>query len=322
MTPIRKLLTTAVAAATLAFSAAASAAFPDKPLTLVVGFSAGSSIDMVARTVASKLSQKIGQSVIVENRNGAGGNVAADYVSRSKADGYTLLVVANSIAIAPALYPDLKFDTQKDLRAVAYVGIGPVILKVNKQRGFKTLADLVTYAKAHPGALNYGSSGIGGTPHMATVLFDEVAGISMTHIPYKGGADALSALLGGQVDVLLNPLLGDAANDRVIPLAISGDKRSPLSPDVPTFGELGYPKYDLGVYYGLMAPAGVPADVVAKVNAAVNETLADPSIVEALTTRSGIVLKRETPQEFQQFIDKDIALWKDVVQRNRAAIEK
>ncbi|ALM84484.1 tripartite tricarboxylate transporter substrate binding protein [Bordetella sp. N] len=322
MTPIRKLLTTAVAAATLAFSAAATAAFPDKPVTLVVGFSAGSSIDMVARTVASKLSQKIGQSVIVENRNGAGGNIAADYVSRSKADGYTLLVVANSIAIAPALYPDLKFDTQKDLRAVAYVGIGPVILKVNKQRGFKTLADLVTYAKAHPGALNYGSSGIGGTPHMATVLFDEVAGISMTHIPYKGGADALSALLGGQVDVLLNPLLGDAANDRVQPLAISGEKRSPLSPDVPTFGEAGYPKYDLGVYYGLMAPAGVPADVVAKVNAAVNETLADPAIVEALTTRSGIVLKRETPQEFQQFIDKDIALWKDVVNRNRAAIEK
>jgi tripartite-type tricarboxylate transporter receptor subunit TctC len=322
MTFIRKLLTTAVAAATLAFSAAASAAFPDKPVTLVVGFSAGSSIDMVARTVASKLSEKIGQSVIVENRNGAGGNIAADYVSRSKADGYTLLVVANSIAIAPALYPDLKFDTQKDLRAVAYVGIGPVILKVNKQRGFKTLADLVTYAKAHPGALNYGSSGIGGTPHMATVLFDEVAGISMTHIPYKGGADALSALLGGQVDVLLNPLLGDAANERVTPLAISGEKRSPLSPNVPTFGEAGYPKYDLGVYYGLMAPAGVPADVVAKVNAAVNDTLADPAIVEALTTRSGIVLKRETPQEFQQFIDKDIALWKDVVNRNRAAIEK
>ncbi|MFC4278323.1 tripartite tricarboxylate transporter substrate binding protein [Achromobacter aloeverae] len=322
MTLIRKLLTTAAAAAALAFGAAAGAAFPDKPLTLVVGFSAGSSIDMVARTVASKLSQKIGQSIVVENRAGAGGNLAADYVSRSKADGYTLLVVANSIAIAPALYPDLKFDTQKDLRAVAYVGIGPVILKVSKQRGFKTLADLVSYAKAHPGVLNYGSSGIGGTPHMATVLFDEIAGISMTHIPYKGGADALSALLGGQVDVLINPLLGDAASDRVVPLAISGDKRSPLSPDVPTFGELGYPKYDLGVYYGLMAPAGVPADVVAKINAAVNETLADPAIVDALTTRSGIVLKRETPQEFQQFIDKDIALWKDVVQRNRSAIEK
>ena len=162
-----------------------------------------------------------------------------------------------------------------------------VIFKVNPRHGFESVGDLVKYAKAHPGELNFGSSGVGGTPHMATVLFDSVAGIKMTHIPYKGGSEALGALVGGQVDVLINPLLGDAASDKVKSLAITGQQRSALAPGVPTFAEAGYPGYEMGVYYGVMGPAGMPPDVVKKLNTAINQVLADPAVLETLTTRSG-----------------------------------
>lgn len=292
---------------------AADAAYPQHPITLVVGFSAGSSIDLVARVVAKDLSAKLKQPIIVENKSGAGGNLAADYVAHAKPDGYTLLVVANSIAISPALYKNLKFDTQKDLSAIAYVGIGPVVLKVNKSLHLNTLHDLIAYAKSHPGKLNYGSSGIGGTPHMATVLFEQVAGVKMTHIPYKGGGDALAALMGGQVDLLINPLLGDTSSSKVESLAITGEHRSPLSPNVPTFKELGYPGYDIGVYYGIMGPKAVPQDIVNKLNASVNGVLANKDVVDKLTTHSGIVLKPMSPAQFQGYLDKDIARWKDVV---------
>jgi tripartite-type tricarboxylate transporter receptor subunit TctC len=314
------LLATAGLLLALPFGAAA-ADYPDKPITLVVGFSPGSSIDMVARAVANKLSEKLGQTVIVDNKAGAGGNVAAGQIARSAPDGYQLLVVANSIAISPAVYPNLKLDVQKDLRAIAYVGIGPVILKVNSQRGFNTVADLVKFSKANPGALNFGSSGVGGTPHMATVLFDTIAGIKMTHIPYKGGSDALGALIGGQVDVLINPLLGDTGSDKVKSLAITGQARSSLAPGVPTFAESGYPGYGMGVYYGIMGPAGMPADVVRKLNTAVNQVLADPSVLDALSVRSGIALKPGTPEEFQQFINVDIERWKTIVKNDKTIIE-
>ncbi|KQP05171.1 tripartite tricarboxylate transporter substrate binding protein [Pseudorhodoferax sp. Leaf265] len=314
----KTLLTTLLAAASLSLGGPAAAAYPDKPVTMVVGFSPGSSIDMVARAVAQKLGDKLQQTVIVDNKAGAGGNVAAGQVARATPDGYQLLVVANSIAMAPAIYPELKFDVQRDLRAIAYVGVGPMILKVHKDRGFHTLADLVRYARANPGKLNYGSSGVGGTPHMATVLFGKVAGIEMTHIPYKGGADALTALLGGQVDVLINPLLGDTASERITSLAITGASRSALAPGVPTFAEAGYPAYDIGVYYGIMGPAGMPDAVVHQLNAAINDVLADPAILDSLTTRSGIVLKAGTAEQFQRFIDNDIQRWKEVAKNDKS----
>ncbi len=315
---IRALGALAAAGLLLAASLPARAqSFPEKPVTLVVGFSPGSSIDLVARTVALKLADKLGQPVVVDNKAGAGGNIAAGLIARAAPDGYNLLVVANSIAISPAVYPDLKFDVQKDLRAVAYVGIGPVILKVAQQRNFNSVADLVKFAKANPGALNFGSSGVGGTPHMVTALFNSVAGIKMTHIPYKGGSEALGALVGGQVDVLINPLLGDAASDKVKSLAITGQARSPLAPGVPTFAEGGYPAYDAGVYYGFMGPAGMPAEVVRRLNTAINQVLADPAVVETLTARSGIVLKPGTPEAFQQLLSEDIERWKAVVKNDK-----
>lgn len=324
--PSRRHFQAALLAAALAGagigSSRADTAYPSRPITLVVGFSAGSSIDMVARAVAQRLGEKLGQAVVVENRAGAGGNVAAQQVAQAAPDGYRLLVVANSIAIGPAIYDDLKFDVKKDLRGIAYIGAGPVILKVSAGKGIDSLPALVREAKAHPGKLNFGSSGVGGTPHMAAELFDQVAGIRMTHIPYKGGSDALTALMAGEIDVLINPLLGDVSSDKVKSLAVSGSARSPQAPDVPTFAELGYPSYDMNVYYGLMGPSGLPDDIVAKLNKAVNEVLAMPALVDALTTRSGIALRQGSAAEFQAFIARDVERWQAVVRNDKRILAR
>lgn len=310
-----------VVAMAMTSAVAAQATYPTKPVKLIVGFSPGSSIDIVARVVADKLTAVLGESVIVENKPGAGGNIAAGYLARSPKDGYTLLVVANSLAISPAIYKDLEYDPMKDLAAVAYIGIGPVDLKVNKKLKIDTLKDLIAYAKEHPGKLNYSSSGVGGTPHMATILFEQVTGTKLTHIPYKGGGDALTALMGGQVDLLINPLLGNVESDKIKSLAITGDERSPLAPDVPTFKELGYPKYDVGVYYGIVGPSGMPPDVVEKLNQSVNSVLRDPETIEKLTKKSGIVLRQETPSEFQHFLEQDMQRWENVVKAGKVSIK-
>ena len=288
--------------------------YPDRPITLVVGFSPGSSIDLVARTVAKQLGSSLRQPVLVENKPGAGGNVAAEAVARARPDGHTLLVVANSVAISPAMYPSQSFDAMRDLSAIAFMGIGPVILKVSKSSGIDSVRDLVARAKASPGKLNYGSSGEGGTPHMATVLFEPINGISMTHVPYKGGGDALTALMGGQIDLLINPLLGDVKSDRIASLAITGNDRSPLSPEVPTFRELGY-DFNVGVYYGLMGPKGLPVALIDQVNRSVNEALADPAVLETLTRRSGIVMTAMSPGQFHDYLLRDMELWRQVVAR-------
>ncbi len=310
-----------IAGAALVSTVYAQATYPTKRINLVVGFSAGSSIDLVARVVANKLADKLGKPIVVENKPGAGGNVAAAYVAHAPADGYTLLVVANSIAISPALYKNLGFDPRKDLTAVSYIGIGPVILKVSTKAGLNSLGELIAYAKAHPGKLNYGSSGVGGTPHMATVLFEQITGTKMTHIPYKGGGDALAALLGGQVDVLINPLLGNVDSDKVKSLAITGEHRSPLAPKIPTFGELGYPTYDVGVYYGIMGPSGMPSEVVKKLNDEVNAVLTEPSVVDRLTEKNGILLRTGTSSQFQAFLKKDMERWKKVVEAGHVSVQ-
>jgi len=303
----------------IAAIATAQQPYPTKPIKLVVGFSAGSSIDFVARAIADRLAMELGENVIVENRPGAAGNIAARTVARSAQDGHTLLVVANSIAISPAIYQDLDFDPQKDLAAVAYIGIGPVDLKINKNLKIDTLKDFIAHARKNPGKLNYSSSGIGGTPHMITVLFEQVTGTALTHIPYKGGGDALAALMGGQVDMLINPLLGDAESDKIKTLAVTGEHRSSLAPDVPTFKELGYPDYDVGVYYGIVGPSGMPPWVVDKLNQSVNAILKDPAVIKRLT-QSGIVIQQKTADEFQAFLAQDMLRWQNVVKSSRMAI--
>jgi len=302
----------------MAAIAMAQPSYPARSLKLVVGFSAGSSIDFVARVIAGRLAIELGESVVIENRSGAAGNIAARSVARAEKDGHTLLVVANSIAISPAIYQNLDFDPKQDLAAVAYIGMGPVDLKINKKLNIDTLQELIAYAKTNPEKLNYGSSGIGGTPHMITVLFEQVTETKLTHIPYKGGGDALTALMGGQVDMLINPLLGNAESDKIKTLAVTGEYRSPLAPDVPTFKELSYPKYDVGVYYGIVGPSGMPAAVVNKLNQSVNTVLKDPATIEKLT-KSGIVIQPKTAAEFQDFLEQDMLRWQTVVTSHKVA---
>ncbi|MCA0325295.1 MAG: tripartite tricarboxylate transporter substrate binding protein [Proteobacteria bacterium] len=309
----------AVLALTMTSVVAQPTSYPTKPIRFVVGFSAGSSIDLVARVIADKLSTELGETIIVENKSGAAGNIAAGYVAHAAKDGYTLLVVANSIAISPAIYKDLDFDPKKDLAAIAYFGIAPVDLKVNKALKIDTLKDLIAYAKNNPGKLNYSSSGVGGTPHMATVLFEQITGTKLMHIPYKGGGDALAALMGGQVNMLINPLLGNANSDKIKTLAITGDHRSPLTPDVPTFKELGYPEYDVGVYYGIVGPSGMPSEVVEKLNRSVNSVLKNPATIEKFT-RSGVVPQQKTAGEFQSFLQQDMLRWQRVVKEGNVSI--
>jgi len=304
---------------TIASLAMARQPYPAKPVKLVVGFSAGSSIDFVARVIADKLASQLGENVIVENRPGAAGNIAARSVARSEKDGHTLLVVANSIAISPAIYRNLDFDPQKDLAAIAYIGMGPVDLKINKNLKIDTLKDFIAHARENPGKLNYSSSGVGGTPHMITVLFEQVTGTALTHIPYKGGGDALAALMGGQVDMLINPLLGNAESDKIKTLAVTGENRSPLAPDVPTFEELGYPGYDVGVYYGIVGPSGMLPAVIDKLNQRVNAILKDPAVIKRLT-QSGIVIQQKTASEFQDFLAQDMLRWQNVVNSSKMAI--
>lgn len=303
-------------ALSMSFAATADTSYPTQPIKLVVGFSAGSSIDIVARVIAERLAAEIGENVIVENKPGAAGNIAAGYVARSAKDGHTLLVAANSLAISPAIYKDLDFDPKKDLTPAAYIGMGPIDLKVNKSLNIHSLKDLITYAKANPGKLNYSSSGVGGTPHMATVLFEQVTGTHLTHIPYKGGGDALSALMGGHVDLLINPLLGNNESDKIETIAVTGDQRSALAPDVPTFKELGYPEYDVGVYYGIVGPSGVSPEIIQKINKSVNAVLADPSTANRFT-KSGIVLEQKTTDGFQKFLEQDIQRWQKVVDNSQ-----
>jgi len=303
----------------IAAIATAQQPYPTKPIKLVVGFSAGSSIDFVARAIADRLAMELGENVIVENRPGAAGNIAARNVARSAQDGHTLLVVANSIAISPAIYQDLDFDPQKDLAAVAYIGMGPVDLKINKNLKIDTLKDFIAHARKNPGKLNYSSSGVGGTPHMITVLFEQVTGTALTHIPYKGGGDALAALMGGQVDMLINPLLGNAESDKIKTLAVTGENRSPLAPDVPTFKEQGYPGYDIGVYYGIVGPSGMSPAVIDKLNQNVNAILKDPAVIKRLT-QSGIVIQQKTASDFQAFLAQDILRWQNVVKSSKMAI--
>lgn len=317
----KNILQGAVLALAMASVTAAEAAYPTKPIKLVVGFSAGSSIDIVARVVAEKLTKQLDESVIVENKPGAAGNIAAGNVARAEKDGYTLLVVANSMAISPAIYKDLTFDPKKDLTAVAYIGIGPVDLKINKQLKIDTLQGLIDYAKANPGKLNYSSSGVGGTPHMATKLFEQVTGTELTHIPYKGGGDALVALMGGQVNMLINPLLGNPESENIKTIAVTGDSRSPLAPNVPTFKELGYPNYDVGVYYGIVGPTGMPSAVINKLNQSVNEVLKDPAIIDKLSNKSGVVLEQKTAAEFQDFLEKDMVRWQEVVKASKGSLQ-
>jgi tripartite-type tricarboxylate transporter receptor subunit TctC len=298
--------------------------YPDKPLKLVVPFPPGGPTDIVGRLVAQKLAEGIGQPVVVENRPGAGGTVGSTAVARAPADGYTLLYGSSStLAIAPSLYRDLAYDPRTAFAPISLVSRGPIIAAVNAQLPAKTLKDFIALAKSSPGRINYGSAGSGTPPHLAAELFKTVAGVDLVHVPYKGGGPAVSDLAGGQVQVCfegLPTLLPHIKSGKVRALAIAGAKRDPALPEVPTFAEAGLPGYDANFWNGLVAPAGTPAEVIARLNSVLVQALATPEVHAALV-RLGLEAAGTTPQQFGDFIAAEIDKWARVVKASGAKID-
>jgi tripartite-type tricarboxylate transporter receptor subunit TctC len=306
-----------LAAAALAFAAHAHAAdwYPSRPIHLLVGFPAGGAVDVVARTLGQALSSQVGQPVIIENKPGASTNIAVRNLIDAAPDGYTLMLTANSLASNMALFTPPPFDAEKDVAPVALVGRVPVVIAANANAEFKTLADLVNAAKAKPGTINYASPGNGSTPHLAVELFTRAAGIKLAHIPYKGGAPAITDVLGGQLPlVAVNALevVPHVKAGKLRVLASMSARRPGFLPDTPTIAESGYPGFEASVWYGVIAPAKTPQEVIAKLTAEVQKALASPDVQNRLTAVGGEVTYG-SPREFADLIHGERLRYERVV---------
>ncbi|WP_418127970.1 Bug family tripartite tricarboxylate transporter substrate binding protein [Variovorax sp. KK3] len=295
---------------------ASAEVFPDKPIKLVVASAAGGASDIVARLMADRLTQSLGQPVVVEAKPGANGNIAAELVAKSPPDGYTLMMgTIGVLAINPSMYKSVRFDPLKDYAPVARLVSFSNMLVVTPNLPVKTVKELVEYAKANPGRLRYGSPGAGGSPHMAMVVFGQMTNTDLTHVPYKGAAPALTDLMGGHIDFAFSdPLLTlpQVRAGKVRALAVSGNTRLASAPEIPTVAEAGVPGYAVSGWLGIVAPAGTPADRIAKLNAALNEALAVPEVNAKLVEQGSAVIPG-TPQEFGAFIRSEYFRWKKVV---------
>ena len=304
----------ALALATLGSHAMAQA-WPSTPITLIVPFPAGGTTDVLARALADKLTPALGQTVIVENKPGAGATLGADVVAKSKPDGTTLLVGAVHHTIASSVYKKLPYDFQKDFAPITVIAMVPNVLVVNAAQGPASLKDFVARAKARPGHLTYSSGGNGSAAHITFEVLKLRAGIFVAHIPYRGSVPSITDLLGGQVDATFTgapALLPHIRSGRLRALAVSSSARLSQLPEVPTVAESGYPGFDADQWYGLVAPAGTPAERVARLNAAVNQALAMPEVAQQLATE-GALPNPATPQAFAALIEREIPRWREVV---------
>ena len=285
------------------------------PLKLIVPFTPGTGIDLIARTVAPRLGQRLNRPVVVDNRAGASGNIGTEAVVRSPADGNTLLVSVNTLVMNKSLYPQLAFDPVKDLVPVTLTSWGQLILVTAPATGFKTVQDLVAAAKAKPGKLNYASPGVGTPHHMSMELFKQTAGVYLTHIPYRGTAQAVTDLLGGQVDAMFLPIhvaLPQLKAGKLVALGIGSAKRHPLLPDVPTLKEAHAGDVDVDMWYGVFAPPGTPADQVQRLNHELKDILSAPEVRTAFQAQ-GMDPATSTPEEFRRLVARDAERWAAVV---------
>jgi tripartite-type tricarboxylate transporter receptor subunit TctC len=312
--PTRRQLLAAAAAAPFAaaWGPAAAQAWPARPIRLVVTFAAGGGADFAGRTVGARLAEQLGQSVLVDNRAGGGGLIGNDIVAKAPPDGYTLLLgAAGPMVVAPHLYPSVPYDPVKDLVPVAHIASTPFVLTVSPGVAANTLAELIAFAKANPGKLTYGSSGTGGTPHLAGELFTRMAGVNMVHAPYKGLAPAINDLLGGHIQVLFADtglVLPHIKAGKLKALAVTGTRRTPLLPDLPTVPEAGLPSYSAGSWYGFLAPAGTPADVMNRLNAEVRTALGHPELQKQLGTQ-GMEPLAMSREQFAALLREDFDKW-------------
>ena len=310
-----------IAAAALVLSAAcpAAAQYPTRPITLVVPYAAGGGNDVIARIVAEKMATSLGQSIVIENRGGAGGTIATRQVAKAEPDGYTLLIATSSLAINPSLYPNAGYDPRKDFAGVGLIASSGNILLVHPSVPARSVGDLIALAKQQPGKLTFGSTGTGSSVHLAAELFAGMAGIKISHVPYKGSAPALNDLVGGHVTMIFSTAASAAGlvrdGSKVRALAMTGGKRSAQFPELPTVAEAALPGYEAVLHYGIVAPAGTPRPIIGKLNAALNAALATEDIKRRLALEGAEALPVR-PEEHDADIAAEEAKWSEIIRKS------
>ena len=312
----------ALALSVLASTAAHAQTWPARPVKLVVGFAPGGAADQVARAYQEALAKNLGQPIVVENRPGAGSSIAAEYAAKSAPDGYTLLIASpSSILVNPILTPRAGFEPRRDLAPVSKVSSSPLVAAVHASVGVSTLRELIAYAKQHPGKLNYGSSGNGSAPHLAAVLFTRLAGVDLVHVPFKGGAPSVQALLAGDVQlsfatppsVLSHVRTASNPGGRLLALAVTSRERTPLVPGVPGMAEAGLPEYEISFWYGFFFPAGTPREIVARLFEATAAAGAQPAVAQILAHGGTETSVSKSPEAFAAFVGEEAKLWARLV---------
>jgi tripartite-type tricarboxylate transporter receptor subunit TctC len=307
---------TALLAAVVEYAPAWAESYPNRPLRFIVAFAAGGAADLLARTLAQKLSERLDQQVVIDNRAGAGGVIGMQIAARSPADGYTLLMGSSStMAIAPALYADPGYDPVRNYSAVTEAAIVPIILVVHPSVPARSVAELIQYAKARPGELSYASSGAGATPHISGELFRRIAGIELVHVPYKGGGEAVAAVLGGHVQMsfgAVSTALPHLKTGKLRALGITSLKRLSAVPDVPTIAESGLPGYEVVQWFGVFVPSGTPKAIVAKLNRELTDTLALQEVRDRYSMQ-GVEPTSSTPEAFDAYVKVEVVKWKKLL---------
>ena len=299
----------------LASSATLAQTYPSRPVRLIVPYPPGGSADIVARRISEDWGKALGASMIIENKAGAGGNIGVDAVAKAPKDGYTIGLQTVSLAINPAIFAKMPYDTLKDLSAIGTVASSQHVLVLNNNFPARNTMELVAAAKAAPGKYSYGSAGSGSTFHMSAELFKAVANVDILHVPYKGGGPALVDTIGGQVDMsfpVLSAALQQVQGGKLRAIGVTGPRRSPLMPDVPTLAESGVPGYSFETWFMVFAPAGTPPDVIDKLNLTLGKVLADPGLKDRMA-REGIDATPSTPAQAQAKLATEMALWAKVV---------
>jgi tripartite-type tricarboxylate transporter receptor subunit TctC len=295
---------------------AQTARYPDRPVKILVGFAAGGGTDVAARILAQKLTEGLGQSVVVENRPGASGMIAAETVAKSPADGYTLMMGSQTtLAVAPALYRKFSIDAARDFAGVAMAGVSPLVLVVHPSVPVQSVMDLIALAKSKPGTINFGSGGLGTTPHMAAELFSIQAGVKMVHVAYRGEAPAINDLLGGQLHLIfanLSAVIGNVKAGSLRALAVTSAQRAATAPEIPTIAEEALPGFDAATWFALVAPAATPRDIVLRLNAEVTRLVAQPETQQRFADL-GMSIAAGAPDALDAYIGSEIGKWSQVI---------
>ena len=302
-----------------------AAQYPAKPIRVAVGFAPGGTTDILAREIGARIQESWGRSVVVENRPGAGGNIAADVVSKAPPDGYTLLLSTNSLAINASLYSKLPYDTINDFAPISFIGSVSNILIAHPSLPAKTMKELIALAKARPGQITFGSGGVGTSPHLAVELVNSLANIKLVHVPYKGVPPVVQSVISGELALGTASVPSAGIAELIKPgrlrgLAVTGAKRSKAVPDVPTMAESGFPGYDVVIWYGMLAPAGTPQDIILRLNKELIRVMGLPVVRERMAVHD-FDISTSSPAEFAAFIKAEIAQWAKVIKQAGVKID-